>query len=207
MISAHHAYNLYLTIKKHYTNQKYDVFDKNPVKLPLEKFITRPERFRFDRLVRRFDTAKDLVQYYVANFALDTSDFLYQPEELGDSSYVKWETFKQSMSYQYSADIDRVIQFLERNNISVEKLFDSDNHLLLYLFSKQLVSVQSVVILNSHYNFLNSWVESSRINPLYKKLAFRAQKTVGFVKFNKDSLINITRGLESLDYGHSETTV
>jgi hypothetical protein len=182
MINAHQAYNLYMTTKKHFTNK--------PIRVPKSRFLYRPERYRMERLVNRFNTAKDLVQYFVANFALDTPNFLYEPEEYGDISYARWESYKQSLSYNFRNEIDFV-----NDNI---QSFTVDAIMPIYLSGK--LSIQAIIMLDSVYNFLTSWEESSSMNVLYESHLQRIKKTKPFVKFDKDTITNLARGLEVPNY-------
>lgn len=205
MTTPQQAYNLYMTVKKHYSTPKYSAFKNKPVRVPESRFLYRPERYRMKRLCERFKTPKDLIQYFVANFALETSDFLYQPEDYGDSSFMRWEAYKQSISYNLKGDVDTIVSYMERMHITVEDLHRETVPMqsILHLMITGKISIQSVVLLDEIYNFLTAWADDVNMNPLYATHALRVHKTKGFIKADKALISNIARGLESVEYEQS----
>lgn len=191
-----------MTVKKHYSNIKYSAFTSKPVRIPESKFLYRPERFRMKRLCDRFKTPKELIQYFVANFALETSDFLYQPEEYGDSSFLRWEAYKQSISYNFRNDVDTIVEYMEDKDVSFSDM-QKQIFPILHLMITGKISIQSIVLLDEIYNFLTPWVEDVNMNPLYAPYALRIHKTKGFIKLDKALITNIARGLESVEYEQS----
>jgi hypothetical protein len=194
-----------MTTKKHYTNKKYNAFANKPVKIPESKFNYRSERYRMERLCKKLKTPKELIQYFASNFALNTSDFLYQPEEYGETSYMRWESYKQSISYKFKTDVDFVVSHMENNTINFSDLMQTNMKLLLTLMIMDKITIQSVVLLDEVYNFLTSWVEDDTMNALYATHALRVQKTKGFIKYDKAIITNIARGLESVEYEQEQT--
>lgn len=155
------------------------------------------------RLCDRFKTPKELIQYFVANFALETSDFLYQPEEYGDSSFLRWEAYKQSISYNFRCDVDAIIGYMESKDLSFAQLQSQKLFPILHLMITGKVNIQSIVLLDNIYNFLTAWIEDVNMNPLYAPHALRVHKTKGFIKFDEAIITNIARGLESVEYEQS----
>lgn len=158
-----------------------------------------------ERLCKKLKTPKELIQYFVSNFALSTSDFLYQPEEYGETSYIRWESYKQSISYKFKTDVDLVVSHMENNSIKFSDLMQTNMKLLLTLMIMDKITIQSVVLLDEVYNFLTSWVEDDTMNALYATHALRVQKTKGFIKYDKAIITNIARGLESVEYEQEQT--
>lgn len=192
-----------MTVKKHYSTPKYSAFKNKPVRVPESRFLYRPERYRMKRLCERFKTPKDLIQYFVANFALETSDFLYQPEDYGDSSFMRWEAYKQSMSYNFKTDIDVLSAYLETKSVSMDDIRAENMIPFLHMMITGKISIQSVVLLDEIYNFLTAWADDVNMNPLYATHALRVHKTKGFIKADKALISNIARGLESVEYEQS----
>jgi hypothetical protein len=139
-----------------------------------------------ERLCKKLQTPKDLIQYYAANFAFFTDNFLYELEEYGESSFHRWECYKQSLSYNFRND--------------VEILFDANQNedligtTAVNLLTTNKIAIQTVAILDDFYNFLTPMLENDTINSLVSSYIMRAKKTKGFIKFNKDSISTIIRG-------------
>ena len=184
-----------MTTKKHFTNKTYNVFENKPVKIPKDRFMYRPERYRMERLIKRFHTPKDLIQYFVANFALDTPNFLYEPEEYGDMSYARWESYKQSLSYNFKNEIE----FLNDKSVNPTNVGD-----ILTLMLSNKISIQAIIMLDSVYNFLTRWENNASMNVLYESTLQRIKKAAPFVKFDKETITKLARGLETVSYEHEE---
>lgn len=192
-----------MTVKKHYSTPKYSAFTNKPVRVPESKFLYRPERYRMKRLCDKHKTPKELIQYFVANFALETSDFLYQSGDYGDSSFMRWEAYKQSTTYNFKTDIDTLVSYMESKSITMEDMRRENMIPMLHLMIIGKISIQSVVLLDEIYNFLTAWTTSVNMNPLYATHALRVHKTKCFIKADKAVISNIARGLESVEYEQS----
>ena len=69
MLSGFGCYLKYLSIKAHFTQEKYDYFKYNgKVKATEQSFIKRNDRYFFERLSKRLKNEKDIEMFFVANF-------------------------------------------------------------------------------------------------------------------------------------------
>ena len=84
------AYRYYLAIKLHFTTDKFDVFqNRGNVKGTREAFNARNDRYIFEKLANKFDQDKDIIQFFVSNFAYGNGAAIYDGKE-ADDSYTEW---------------------------------------------------------------------------------------------------------------------
>ena len=76
------AYKYYIAIKLHFTKDNFDVFkNRGNVKGTRDAFNARNDRYMFEKLARKYPVDRDLIQFYVANFAYGNDAAVYSFEE------------------------------------------------------------------------------------------------------------------------------
>jgi hypothetical protein len=64
------AYRYYLAIKLHFTSDKFNVFEnRGNVKGTREAFTARNDRYIFEKLANKYNDDREIIQFFVANFA------------------------------------------------------------------------------------------------------------------------------------------
>jgi len=102
------AFRYYLALKLHFNNDKYNVFEnKGNIKYSYENFNSRNDRHIFEKLARKFDTDKDLIQFLVANFAYGHDNMIFAIEEANEY-YLEWQKRKQSISRIFKDDLNSI---------------------------------------------------------------------------------------------------
>ena len=70
-----------MAIKLHFTTDRYDVFEANgKVSGSKETFEKRNDRFLFEKIGRKFNEPRQLIEYFVANFAYGNTGVIYSSE-------------------------------------------------------------------------------------------------------------------------------
>lgn len=177
------AYKFYIATKLHFTTDGYNVFKTNgAVKATRDSFYKRNDNLLFDKLARKFVEPRELIQYFVANFAYGNENLVYTPEE-SDYNYKQWMKVKQSLSKFFEDDLDKIISRCETE--SKLELYTSGNDPILFkMFIAKEISIETVCILNSFVNFIPKW-KSSHMNFMWESDIRRIEKCSGFVKPDK----------------------
>jgi hypothetical protein len=77
MIGAFETYKYFMAIKLHLTTDRYDVFETNGrVSGSRETFDKRNDRFLFEKLGNKFNTPRELIEYFVSNIGYFNSKLL-----------------------------------------------------------------------------------------------------------------------------------
>jgi len=108
-LTAFDAYVLFLSMKNHFTQEKYDFFKyKGKIKnVSKDSFSVSKDRFLYQRICRMYDEGA-INDFFVANFIKGkvwVRDFL---EEEAHDDYVNYVKRKQSLSYTFTNDLDRL---------------------------------------------------------------------------------------------------
>src|ERR1043165_446489 len=106
MPSAFETYEIYVSIKAHFTDKKYDYHKfRGKVKTSVDSFERRRDKFFFEKLGKKYPKAQ-LVNFFVANFIrnpyLWIGDFVM--DEIAEENYIQWRKRTESLTYQFTED-------------------------------------------------------------------------------------------------------
>jgi hypothetical protein len=112
----------------------------------------------FARIADRFNTPKDLIEYYVANFAYGNSNVIYD-RELAEDNYKTWLKRKETRNYDFSKQMQVLYNYVDRNKITYHDLFKTDEGapLLLQLYLSNTIHLETLIIIDEFENYLQSW--------------------------------------------------
>lgn len=186
MISAFETYKLFMAVKLHMTTDRYDVFESNGrVSGSLATFEKRNDRFLFEKIGRKFNTPRELIEYFVSNFAYGNNSVIYSGES--DDHFHVWNLRKESRTHLFRTQLEQIKLHLEINKMKYEDLFRIDNNVpeLLNLYVGGYVHLETVVILNEFENFLPQWEPLIMIWGDQLRIINKIKK---FVKYDKTKI-------------------
>ena len=189
MIEAFATYKYFMAIKLHFTTDRYDVFESNgKVSGSRAVFEKRNDRFLFDKIGRKFDQPRDLIDYFVANFAYGNKSVIYSSES--NDYHDTWIKRKESRTHMFKTQMSYIQQQLEKDNLKYEDLFSIDNNVpyLLNLYVGGYIHLETMVILDEFENFLPQW---EPLVMLWGDQLRIINKTKKFVKFDKTKIQSI----------------
>jgi hypothetical protein len=182
------AYKTYVAIKNHFTSKTYDYFKYNgSTKASRATFEKRNDKFFFNRLAKH----RDIVGYLVANFVYGNKvswvgDFLNS--EASEQCYLKYLKNKESLTYIYKEDLNRLDVEFNDNFICV----NGQHPKLLRMYLQGEVNIETLVILDDLLSFSRKWTRRieekiiwPQVNNLYKKYK-------PFIQYDKEKLRTIT---------------
>jgi len=181
------AYKYYIAIKLHFTRDSFDVFkNRGAIKGTRDAFFARNDRMMFEKLSRKYPVDRELIQYYVANFAYGNDAVVYSFEE-GESNLLEWNRRKQSITKIFSDDCNKII-----NDACKKRLKDGILNLTLNGFPRIItlylgnqISIETVRILDDYENLLEAWKQNTSMMLLLESELRRVYKLKGFVKYDK----------------------
>ena len=187
------AYRYYLAIKLHFTNEKFDVFEnRGNVKGTRETFNARNDRYIFEKLANKYDTDKDIIQFFVANFAYNGDTAIYEGKEAEDNLMV-WTKRKQSITQVFIDDLASVITYIETNKDSGSLFEFKDNEypILLKLYIGGKIKIETLRIIDDFHPVIDNWRNNSLAKYMFANELLRIKKLTGFVKYDKIKLEKI----------------
>lgn len=197
------ACKLYLAVKLHFESEKYDVFESGGrTKYRREDYEKRRDRVIFERLAKKFPVERDLIQFYVANFAYGNPNKIYS----GDAYdyYETWIKRKQSITQVFWNDLSTIFTNLENKKRGFDAFMNIDDGdpelLLLYLGGH--ITLETMVIVQQLDDYLTKW---EPMILLWHDYFHTIQKVRRFVKFdaNKCGIIykQFKENLVELNHG------
>ena len=181
------AYRYYLAIKLHFTTDKFNVFEnRGNVKGTREAFNARNDRYIFEKLARKHDNDKDIIQFFVANFAYGNDNAIYAGAE-ADEVYTEWLRRKQSISKIFVDDLATLLTHIEINKLTHTALFnftDSEYPVALKLFVGGKIKIETLRIIDDLYPIIEKWQLHTSVRYIWDDDLRRIIKLTGFVKYD-----------------------
>ena len=150
MMQAYDAYKLYLGLKLHFQNDKYDFHRFNGgVRSSPESFYKRRDRWFFEKLVKKYKD-EQIKEFFIANFIVgDKYGGLHT--ENSDSIYIDWKKRLQSVTYTFKTDLDTLMDSVDH----FDKLFQKDEQypIILSKLYQGDIQLETFLILNKMLNF------------------------------------------------------
>ena len=197
------AYRYYLAIKLHFTSEKFNVFEnRGNVKGSREAFNARNDRYIFEKLARKIGNDRDIIQFFVSNFAYGNESAIYAGQE-ADDNLNEWNKRKQSITKIFIDDLATLLTYFEINKLTSSSIFDFNFNeypaaLKLWLGGK--ISIETLVIVNELDHIVEHWLDNSSVQHIWGSELLRIKKLTGFVKYDKEKLRKIfTHFVEELD--------
>lgn len=182
------AYRYYLAIKLHFTTDKFNVFEnRGNVKGTREAFNARNDRYIFEKLAAKKQGDKDIIQFFVANFAYGKDTAIYAGQEAEDN-YMVWQKRKQSITKTFIDDLATILNYIESNRLSHSSIFDfmdSEYPVAFKLFLGGKITIESLRILDDFTGMLEQWKNHPSIKYIWDDEIRRIIKLTGFVKYDK----------------------
>ena len=197
------AYRYYLALKLHFTTEKFNVFEnRGNVKGSREAFNARNDRYIFEKLARKFNNDRDIIQFFVANFAYGNESAIYAGQE-ADDNLAEWNKRKQSITKIFIDDMASLLTYVEINKLPTSSIFAfnfNEYPAALKLFLGGKISIETLVIINELDHIVEHWLDNSTVQHIWSNELLRIKKLIGFVKYDKEKLRKIfTHFVEELD--------
>jgi hypothetical protein len=197
------AYRYYLALKLHFTSEKFNVFEnRGNVKGSREAFEARNDRYIFEKLARKFGNDRDIIQFFVSNFAYGNESAIYAGQE-ADDNLAEWNRRKQSITKIFIDDLASLLTYVEINKLPTSSIFDfnfNEYPAALKLFLGGKISIETLVIVNELDHIVEHWLDNSSVQHIWSNELLRIKKLIGFVKYDKEKLRKIfTHFVEELD--------
>lgn len=183
-----------MAVKLHFTKDGFDVFkNRGNVKGTREAFNARNDRYMFDKLARKFPVDKDMIQFFVANFAYGNDAAIYSYEE-AETNLLEWNRRKQSITKIFSDDCGKILMDAYKNKHKEDAIFNLTNKSyssILKLFLGGQISLETVRILDDLKPMVETWKNNTSMVLLWENELRRIEKSKGFVKYDSDKVSKV----------------
>lgn len=196
------AYKYYMTVKLHLTKDKFNIFNGDEFGgANREKFEKRNDRFIFEKIAKQYPLDKALVRYFVSNMAYGNDNMIYENNEC-DSNFNEWQRRRQSITKIFCDDLFYIKEDVRASNLTLEDVLNppEDNTSILMqstddissifkLYKRNIITIESVVILNDIEKLVPLWLKNSRMLT-WKNDLLLIKKLNGFVKYDLNLILN-----------------
>jgi len=182
------AYRYYLAIKLHFTTDKFDVFqNRGNVKGTREAFNARNDRYIFEKLAQKHSDDKEIIQFFVSNFAYGNDTAIYAGQEAEDN-FMQWNKRKQSITKIFVDDLASLLTHIETNKLKHSALFDfteSEYPVALNMFVGGKIAIETLRIIDDFTGIIEKWNQNLSVRYIWDSEMRRIKKLTGFVKYDK----------------------
>ena len=187
-MDGYKAYRYYLAIKLHFTTDKFDVFqNRGNVKGTREAFNARNDRYIFEKLAQKHSDDKEIIQFFVSNFAYGNDTAIYAGQEAEDN-FMQWNKRKQSITKIFVDDLATLLTHIETNRLKHSALFEfteNEYPVALKMFVGGKISIETLRIIDDFTEILEKWNQNLSVKYIWDNEMRRIKKLTGFVKYDK----------------------
>ena len=182
------SYKLYNALKLHFETN-YDAVKYNfKSNVTPQSFFKRKDKYFFAKLAKKYNG--ELKDFYISQF-INTEKYIGDMmDKDAEENYAKYKRIKESIHRVFSVDIN----ILNDQEKQFDSLFKSENGqvpLVVKLWMQEEISLETVVILNSIFGFINR--ESNNISDtiLWPDMKRIIEKYTPFVYYNRDKCMKL----------------
>jgi hypothetical protein len=187
-VDGYKAYRYYLAIKLHFTTDKFDVFqNRGNVKGTREAFNARNDRYIFEKLAQKHSDDKEIIQFFVSNFAYGNDTAIYAGQEAEDN-FMQWNKRKQSITKIFVDDLATLLTHIETNRLKHSAIFEfteNEYPVALKMFVGGKISIETLRIIDDFTEILEKWNQNLSVKYIWDNEMRRIKKLTGFVKYDK----------------------
>ena len=182
------AYRYYLAIKLHFTTDKFDVFqNRGNVKGTREAFNARNDRYIFEKLAQKHSDDKEIIQFFVSNFAYGNDTAIYAGQEAEDN-FMQWNKRKQSITKIFVDDLATLLTHIETNRLKHSAIFEfteDEYPVALKMFVGGKIAIETLRIIDDFTGIIEKWNQNLSVRYIWDSEMRRIKKLTGFVKYDK----------------------
>jgi len=191
-VNGYDLYGLYQAIKLHFSSEKYNFFQYDgKTRISVDAFQKRRDKFLFHRLARKYRD-DEMVPFLVANFVHSDDNWTKSLlEEEAEETYRNWKRITDSMSKVYVEDLQKIATKESFNDLF--KVEDGQFPKLLVAFLQKDITIETLVILNNIFNFIQIWDKRISDDIIYPKVSRKVRKYGAFLAVNVDKYKKLTK--------------
>jgi hypothetical protein len=184
------VYRMYLAMKQHFSNPKFDFFQYNgQVKAKEETYQQRNDFWFFETVAKKL-SVDEVQDFLLASFIRSddpTKVWIGDIKRLGKDRWLAYQKQRQSMSYIVEQDLGHVVHYLETKGDTFNDLFTTlgSHPPLLKLHVKGNVSLETMVVMDICLGFSSMWDRNLK-DPLWEFMSMKIRKYKPFLSIDSD---------------------
>lgn len=189
--SGYGAYLLFLALRTHFNNAKYDFFQMHgKLRANKESFERRQDKHFFDKLAKDYN-CEDLRDFYVANLLKDKHYVTELLDDAAKQNYTEYRRRRQSLTYNFTNELHRVFRYGITRPF---ELVDGQYPYIVSLYLRNIISPETMAILDNFILYSSKFDKYLGSNdPIWSKVALKIRKYKPFIKYDKDKFKHILK--------------
>jgi len=184
------AYLLFLALRTHFTNAKYDFFQmQGKLRATKESYIKRNDKSFFDKLARDY-SCENLRDFYVANFLEDKHYVTELLDDTAERNYREYQRRRQSLTYIFTSELEGLF---DSGTTRPFKFNDGEYPDIVNLYLRHILSPETLVIINDFIPFEDKFNKYLSDDILWSKVSLKLRKYKPFVHYDKDKVKSILK--------------
>ena len=177
------AYKQYLSLKNHFTKEKYDYHKYcGKSRATVKSFYKRKDRFWFEKLARN-KSDREVVEFFVSNFVTCTDPGKLWIGEMirdGEGRYTSWKRRTQSLSYVFKEEMESM---LANRDINSAFASTSGHSPMLKGYLSGDVSLETMVICDKILGYRTDY-DKKLTDPVWETVSMRMRKYSPFLNID-----------------------
>jgi hypothetical protein len=189
-LSGYGAYMLFIALKTHFTQEKYDFFKMNgKLRANKDSFMARKDRYFFDKIAKEYDTNR-IKDFYIANLLEDVHYITNMLDDNAGLNYLKYMKRRQSLSYTFYQEIN---DLFDRHMKDCFKTRQHEYPAIINQFLCHEVSIETLVILDDFIGYTNKFDKYYKDDVIWPKISLKIRKYRPFLKYDTLKFKNILK--------------
>jgi len=200
-MTGYEAYKIYLRMKAHFKDEKFDFFKYRKVRASASSYDKRTDRHFFDKLSKKFKAEEEMVSYLVSQLK-DNPDMWIGDMFNDDATERHLRRLKtmESLSYRLETDTKLLVNHGKTkqgfNDIFVAPCNGCHPRLLSFLLQRKIAE-ESFLSYDHVSSFMDDWDEELASDPIWQDMRIRLRKYAAFLSFDKESIRNTIKDILS----------
>ena len=180
IMEPYDAFRFYQSMKLHFESDSYDAIKYNyKTSVKPQSFWKRKDKYFFAKVGRKFDNAKELINYYAAHFIQDKTWIGEMIED--EDIYKSYQKRMQSLGYTFENDMNTLANLGNLDQV----LNSSDGHPhIITAYLGDDINIESVVILNQLTGFMNRADKEITETIVWPDVSRKVRKYSPFVQYD-----------------------
>jgi len=185
-VTAFETFKLYVSLKNHFTQKKYDFFLYNgKSRTSQQSFEKRKDKIFFLKLSKHQDVLGFLVSNLIKNNKSWVKELVYSED--AEKVYNNWLKRNQSLTYQFKNDISKID--VDFNNLF--KVEQNQHPIIIKMYMSGDISLETFCILLEITNSKKYLDKSLESDIIWEELSLKVKKYTPFIKYDKEKVRKI----------------
>ena len=191
------VYRMYLAMKQHFSNPKFDFFQYNGQVNAKEKTYQERNDFWFFETIAKRMSPEQVQEFLLASFVQSDDPskvWIGDIKRTGKDRWLAHQKQTQSMSYVVEQDLSAMVNYMETEGYSFNDLFAplGTHPACLRLYIKGIISLETLVVMDICLGFSKVW-DKKMSDPLWEFLSLKIRKYKPFLSINTDKYLKMMK--------------